>query len=275
MRAAEGSPARRRPPRSASTRAGSSPAGSSPATSSSPRRTGRAGSTASRWASPPTSTPASPTWASRAIGRVVAALNAEQPDIHLLLGDYLDASQILGRHVAPEAVAAELARLRAPLGTVAVIGNHDWRASGDRMWRALDRAGITVLEDAPWSATASGSPASATCATATRTSRGRCRRSRRARPPSCSATTPTCSRRSRAASRSPWPATPTAARWRSRCCAARILPSRYGERYARGHIVEGGRHLYVSHGVGTSGLPLRLFAPPEVLRFTLRAAATP
>jgi predicted MPP superfamily phosphohydrolase len=54
-----------------------------------------------------------------------------------------------------------------------------------------------------------------------------------------------------------------------------MLPSRYGERYARGHIVEDGRHMIVSSGVGTSGLPIRLLAPPEVLALTLRAAATP
>jgi uncharacterized protein len=51
-----------------------------------------------------------------------------------------------------------------------------------------------------------------------------------------------------------------------------MLPSRYGERYMRGHIVEGGRHLLVSSGIGTSGLPIRLLAPPEVLVLTLRAA---
>ena len=45
-----------------------------------------------------------------------------------------------------------------------------------------------------------------------------------------------------------------------------LLPSHYGERYARGHIVEHGRHLLVTSGVGTSGLPIRFLAPPEVLR---------
>ena len=44
-----------------------------------------------------------------------------------------------------------------------------------------------------------------------------------------------------------------------------ILPSCYGERYARGHVVEHGRHLVVGAGLGTSGLPLRLLAPPELL----------
>ena len=81
------------------------------------------------------------------IRRAVDALNARAPDVHLLLGDYLDASQVLRRDLAAEVVADELARLRAPLGTIAVIGNHDWRNSGDRMWRALEAAGITVLED--------------------------------------------------------------------------------------------------------------------------------
>jgi uncharacterized protein len=45
----------------------------------------------------------------------------------------------------------------------------------------------------------------------------------------------------------------------------RFIPSRYGERYARGHVVEDGRHLYVTARVGTSGWPVRLFAPPEVV----------
>ena len=81
------------------------------------------------------------------IRRAVDTLNAQEPDIHLLLGDYLDASQFFRRDLAPERVADELARLRSRLGTIAVIGNHDWRNSGDRMWRALEGAGITVLED--------------------------------------------------------------------------------------------------------------------------------
>ena len=113
------------------------------------------------------------------IRRAVDELNAREPDVHLLLGDYLDASQMLRAPLAPERVAHELARLRAPLGTVAVIGNHDWRKSGDRMWRALEADGITVLEDrAVDDSAGSGSRGSPTCATAGRTSARRCARSR-------------------------------------------------------------------------------------------------
>ena len=42
-----------------------------------------------------------------------------------------------------------------------------------------------------------------------------------------------------------------------------VLPTRYGERYLHGHVVEGGRHLYVTSGLGTAGLPLRLRRRPS------------
>ena len=44
-----------------------------------------------------------------------------------------------------------------------------------------------------------------------------------------------------------------------------FIPSRHGERFVRGHVVEHGRHLVVGAGLGTSGLPVRLLAPPELL----------
>lgn len=46
---------------------------------------------------------------------------------------------------------------------------------------------------------------------------------------------------------------------------APIVPSRYGARYAYGHIVEDGRHLIVSAGLGFSGIPIRFGAPPEIV----------
>jgi uncharacterized protein len=51
-----------------------------------------------------------------------------------------------------------------------------------------------------------------------------------------------------------------------------VLPTRFGERYIAGHVVERGRHLYVSAGLGTAGLPLRLRRPPEVPVLRLTAA---
>ena len=48
-----------------------------------------------------------------------------------------------------------------------------------------------------------------------------------------------------------------------------VIPSRFGDRYAAGHVEEGGRHLFVTRGVGTSGWPIRFRAPPEVVVLTL------
>lgn len=53
-----------------------------------------------------------------------------------------------------------------------------------------------------------------------------------------------------------------------------VIPSRYGQRFAYGHIVEGGRHLIVSSGLGVTGLPVRFMVPPEIAVVTLTAPAT-
>ena len=50
-----------------------------------------------------------------------------------------------------------------------------------------------------------------------------------------------------------------------------MLPTRYGERYLAGHVVEGGRHLYVSAGLGTSGSRCACGARPRWSSLTLRA----
>jgi predicted MPP superfamily phosphohydrolase len=46
------------------------------------------------------------------------------------------------------------------------------------------------------------------------------------------------------------------------------LPSRAA--YAGGEVREGGGYMYVSRGVGTTGLPIRVAAPPEIALLRLR-----
>lgn len=46
--------------------------------------------------------------------------------------------------------------------------------------------------------------------------------------------------------------------------------SRYGDRYRSGWIEEGGKQIFVSNGVGTSLLPVRLGAPAQIHRITLK-----
>jgi predicted MPP superfamily phosphohydrolase len=44
-----------------------------------------------------------------------------------------------------------------------------------------------------------------------------------------------------------------------------VVPSRFGNRFAYGHVVEDGRHLIVSGGLGCSSMPVRLGTPPEIV----------
>jgi predicted MPP superfamily phosphohydrolase len=44
-----------------------------------------------------------------------------------------------------------------------------------------------------------------------------------------------------------------------------VVPSRYKNRYAYGHVVENGRHLIVSGGLGCSIVPIRFGSPPEIV----------
>jgi predicted MPP superfamily phosphohydrolase len=43
------------------------------------------------------------------------------------------------------------------------------------------------------------------------------------------------------------------------------VPSKYGQRYVYGHVVEDGRNLIVSGGLGCSGIPVRFGSPPEIV----------
>lgn len=49
------------------------------------------------------------------------------------------------------------------------------------------------------------------------------------------------------------------------------IPSQFGSRYLRGSFLESGRQLYVSRGIGASGVPLRWNCPPELTLATLRS----
>jgi hypothetical protein len=45
---------------------------------------------------------------------------------------------------------------------------------------------------------------------------------------------------------------------------APVVPSRFGSRFAYGHVIEEDRHLVVSGGLGCSGIPIRFGVPPEI-----------
>lgn len=79
--------------------------------------------------------------------RIVDEINAAQPDVVLLPGDFLAGSGD-DEALSIEEMAAVLGRLKAPQGVYAVLGNHDWWHDGQRTAKAMSAQGIRVLENA-------------------------------------------------------------------------------------------------------------------------------
>ncbi len=90
------------------------------------------------------------------VGDIVDLANAQKPDLTVLLGDYVCTHPFVSGYVPPGAWAEQLARLEAPLGVYAILGNHDWLSAaiptdppdGSRSVRkALAAAGVPLLEN--------------------------------------------------------------------------------------------------------------------------------
>src|SRR5437879_3268628 len=79
--------------------------------------------------------------------RIVELTNQQNPDLIVLLGDYMSPNSWHSHRVEPEVTAAALKDLKAPLGVYCVLGNHDWWYNGQRVWRAFENQGIRVLEN--------------------------------------------------------------------------------------------------------------------------------
>lgn len=202
------------------------------------------------------------------LAEVVSVTREASPDMILLAGDFVIQGVLGGQFEPPEAIAEVLAKLQAPAGVYAVLGNHDWWLDPHRVRKALEAVSIRVLEDRAFPI-----------------SHGSCHfwlagvsdwwegqhdiaRSLEAVPPGA----PTI-----LFTHNPdlFPEVPSSV---SLTIAGHthggqvylpgigrpIVPSAYGERFAIGHIVEGDRHLFVSSGLGTSIIPVRLLVPPEV-----------
>jgi predicted MPP superfamily phosphohydrolase len=206
------------------------------------------------------------------VSRAVDALCGEGPDLVCLLGDFIDRSATITRPVDSGALAERLAPLRAPRGVLAVLGNHDWYAGGRRIADAIGGVGIPVLED---ESARAGEGLWAAGVADYRIRGGSLDRALSEVPEGEPVLL---------LSHDPdvFPHVPArvALTLSGHTHGGQVgipyvrrpfVPSRFGERYVRGHVAEDGRDLYVSSGVGTSGVPVRLFCPPEVVILTLRA----
>lgn len=79
--------------------------------------------------------------------RVVDATRALRPDLVLLAGDYLAGYDPASARRAAPIVATQFARIHPPLGIVAVLGNHDNLSDPNAVRTALTGSGIAVVEN--------------------------------------------------------------------------------------------------------------------------------
>jgi predicted MPP superfamily phosphohydrolase len=208
--------------------------------------------------------PADPNMPPQRLARIVGEVNALRPDVIVLAGDFVsDAGLGLRPYPIPASIAP-LGNLRAPLGIFAVLGNHDsWDGRG-AVQRELARQGITVLSN---SARQAGPLAiaglddliteharlAATLAAMRNLPGGRV-----------------------LVSHSPdaFPHLPANTglmlAGHTHCGQialfgwAPITNSQYGERYVCGLVRERGNVLVVTAGLGTSVVPVRLGARPDI-----------
>jgi predicted MPP superfamily phosphohydrolase len=211
--------------------------------------------------------------------RVVERTNAEGPELVLILGDFViggkdhEGGVLGGTFVEPEPIAAELKNLRAPLGVFAVLGNHDWWYDGERIARALKSAGIVVLENRAMRVERGGRAfwlaGIADLWTRTPDIAGTLAQVEGDDPVLLITHNPDI-----------FPEVPPrvsltiaghthGGQVNLPLVGRPVVPSKFKQRYAMGHVIEQGRHLFVSGGVGTSIVPIRFRVPPEIVILTL------
>ena len=210
----------------------------------------------------------------------VDRINATTPDLIFIAGDVVTLGVLGGQFTTPEAIAQELRRLRAPSGVFAVLGNHDRLFSALRVRVALEAAGIRVLED---TASLVDTPSGRVWVAGLTDFWTGPHNLGRTLAAVTDTTTPVLllTHNPDVFPRIPPRVMLTLAghthggQVRLPLIGSPIVPSRYGQRYVRGLVIEGNRRLFVSTGIGTSDLPIRLGVPPTIFVLSLHAAARP
>lgn len=231
------------------------------------------------------------------IAGIVERTNALKPDAVLLLGDYVAGHRMLrfARNILERDWARALAGLKAPFGVHAVLGNHDWwddrqaqllRRGPPAAQRALESAGIPVYENRAtrlvkdgrpfWIAGLGDQSSFAPRAWAPGVTPGpQGWESTHDLPATMRLVTDDAPVVLMAHEPDIFDQVPD--RVALTVCGhthggqVRIpgmmpyVPSLYGDRFIYGHIVERGRHLIVSSGLGCSSAPVRFGVPPEIV----------
>jgi uncharacterized protein len=235
------------------------------------------------------------------VRRIVQQTNALEADCVLLLGDFVPGHGMsrCSEPVAHKDWAGALAGLEAPFGVHAVLGNHDWwedrevqrRGCGPTpAGRALEDAGIPVYENDCMRLTKDGVPFWIAGLGDQWAFWGR-RKLGQLRPAPYVGADDLGGTLAKATDDAPVilmvHEPDIFAQMPDRVAItvaghthggqvrvlgyAPIVPSRFGDRYVYGHVVEQGRNLVVSGGLGCSGYPVRFGSPPEIVTIDLSA----
>ncbi|MCV2872209.1 metallophosphoesterase [Defluviimonas sp. WL0050] len=224
-----------------------------------------------------------------ALRRMIGQVNGLGADLILLPGDFIVDRKLPARFIEAERIIAELAALSAPLGVFAVLGNHDWwdcrlarqsRFARNSVAEALEISPIRHLANRS-SEIVHGGGSFWLAGMDSQGARKHLHLPGFHDPEAAFADVPEGAATILMAHEPDYFAEGDGRAflqvsghthggqanifgWRP------MTPSRYGGRYAYGHIEEGGRHLIVSGGIGYSGLPLRILQPPEITLVMLR-----
>ena len=211
----------------------------------------------------------------RKLRLIVERTNELQPEMIVILGDFIAGNGRNANHIEPSVFAPILKELRAPLGVYSVLGNHDWWYGGLRVRPQLEQNGIKVLDNEVLRVDARGTSLwlagladlwtreQAVDETIAKVPDGAPLIALAHNPdifPQLPARVPLLLAAHTHGGQVRFPFIGTV-----------IQPSEYGQRYVRGHVIENGHHLFVTTGIGTSILPVRFGVPPEIVLVTVRS----
>ena len=212
----------------------------------------------------------------RKLRLIVERTNRLQPDLIVILGDYITSNGRTSHRVEPEVFAPVLKDLHAPFGVYSVLGNHDWWYNGYKVRRELEANGIKVLENEVLRIDVRGTPLwlAGLADLWTRPQRIEQTIAQVPEGETLIALTHNPDIFPQLPQRVPLllAAHTHGGQVRFPLIGSVVESSRFGERYETGHVFENGHHLFVTTGIGTSIVPVRFGVPPEIVLLEIKSA---